>query len=583
MTINAMLFGITYETYMGTEFAYLRYIIHEGLPVARGAAMVLNLNCALILLPVCRNLVNFARGCFESKRSIRRLFDKNILFHKWCAYVICVFSCVHISAHFYNINALVISNDYQPTNGLSNEQVLFTSVPGGTGIGITCSLILMVTTASPQIRRSYFELFWYTHHLFVVFYVCLGLHGYSGFIEHQTNYNEYPFSESTGACIQRAQDNTATQGCVGWGSIKTSDLQSNGACLISGVNVGDEPDAGVVCCPCNGAQGAQYGEVLLQKGGPMTWMFIVGPLALYLAERFYRFIMSYTRRLQILKVVKHQDSVPVMEVQFRKVPTKAGQYVFINCPRVSFFEWHPFTLTSCPELDYISLHIRLCGDFTTKLAEQCGFFEDHPVATKDLPWLAIDGPFGTASEDMYRYPVAVLVGAGIGVTPFASLLQALYFRKSAPDRYPKFKTEKVYFYWVCPGFEAWGWFAKLLMDLEEKLAELGESDFLTVRVYMTRGWTKDDAAKIMLQEDEEGDSIIRDAESGRALKHKMNFGRPRWEKEFAEFSANHTGKNVGIFFCGPKILSTELHDNCNKFTATCYSQGTRFYYNKENF
>ena len=55
-------------------------------------------------------MVNFCRGLFEvrssvnhtlsslivachqSKRSIRRLFDKNILFHKWCAYVICVFA-----------------------------------------------------------------------------------------------------------------------------------------------------------------------------------------------------------------------------------------------------------------------------------------------------------------------------------------------------------------------------------------------------------------------------------------------------------------------------------------------------------
>jgi hypothetical protein len=73
---------------------------------ARAAAMVLNLNCALILLPVCRNLMNAARGAFESKRSLRRLFDKNILFHKWCAYTICFFVAVHILAHFYNINSL---------------------------------------------------------------------------------------------------------------------------------------------------------------------------------------------------------------------------------------------------------------------------------------------------------------------------------------------------------------------------------------------------------------------------------------------------------------------------------------------
>ena len=37
----------------------------------------------------------------------------------------------------------------------------------------------------------------------------------------------------------------------------------------------------------------------------------------------------------------------------------------------------------------------------------------------------------------------VLVGAGIGVTPFASLLQALYFRLQEPDKYPNFKTKKV--------------------------------------------------------------------------------------------------------------------------------------------
>lgn len=97
---------------------------------------------------------------------------------------------------------------------------------------------------------------------------------------------------------------------------------------------------------------------------------------------------------------------------------------------------------------------------------------------------------------------------------------------------------------------------------------------------MTRGWNNDDAAKIMLQEDEDGDSIVRDSTTGRALKHKMNFGRPRWDKEFTDFAAAHQGSNVGVFFCGPKVLSTELHDNCNRYTAAYFNQGTRFFYNK---
>ena len=39
----------------------------------------------------------------------------------------------------------------------------------------------------------------------------------------------------------------------------------------------------------------------------------------------------------------------------------------------------------------------------------------------------IDGPFGTASEDVLKFPVSLLVGAGIGVTPFASILKHIWY------------------------------------------------------------------------------------------------------------------------------------------------------------
>ena len=60
----------------------------------------------------------------------------------------------------------------------------------------------------------------------------------------------------------------------------------------------------------------------------------------------------------------------------------------------------------------------------------------------------------------------------------------------------------------------------------------------------------------------------------------MNFGRPMWDRDFNGFAANHPGANVGVFFCGPKILSTQLHDQCREMNA----QGRgRFFYHKENF
>ena len=35
----------------------------------------------------------------------------------------------------------------------------------------------------------------------------------------------------------------------------------------------------------------------------------------------------------------------------------------------------------------------------------------------------VDGPFGAPASDIFRAEHAVLIGTGIGVTPFASILQ----------------------------------------------------------------------------------------------------------------------------------------------------------------
>jgi hypothetical protein len=35
----------------------------------------------------------------------------------------------------------------------------------------------------------------------------------------------------------------------------------------------------------------------------------------------------------------------------------------------------------------------------------------------------IDGPFGEGHQDWKKFPVAIMVGGGIGVTPFASILK----------------------------------------------------------------------------------------------------------------------------------------------------------------
>lgn len=53
----------------------------------------------------------------------------------------------------------------------------------------------------------------------------------------------------------------------------------------------------------------------------------------------------------------------------------------------------------------------------------------------------MDGPFGTASEDVFDYEVSMLIGAGIGVTPFASILKSIWYKFKDSD--PKLHTRKV--------------------------------------------------------------------------------------------------------------------------------------------
>lgn len=55
--------------------------------------------------------------------------------------------------------------------------------------------------------------------------------------------------------------------------------------------------------------------------------------------------------------------------------------------------------------------------------------------------LGVDGPFGTASEDVFDYEVSMLIGAGIGVTPFASILKSIWYKFKDSD--PKLRTRKV--------------------------------------------------------------------------------------------------------------------------------------------
>lgn len=534
----------------GKEYFYLRVILGYALPVARGSASCLNLNCMLIMLPICRNLLSFFRGAFRC-RFIRRSLDKNIMFHKYFAYMICLQTAIHTGAHCFNLEWFVRAHDssdselrdflyalsqlpitengtyINPVRIANAEPVieLFKLLAGSSGAVITLCLILMVTSATDLIRRSYFEVFWFTHHLFVIFFIGLIVHGLQGVVRHQTNVNEH----DPDLCYEKFEK---------WGK---------------------DPDCLVY--PSFGGTPAK------------AWKWVALPLFLYVIECLIRLYRRH-QKVFITKVVKHPCNT--IQLQLKRaggIKMEPGQYVFLQCPRISRLEWHPFTLTSAPGDDYISVHIRRVGEWTNALAKAC-FVDDNITPTpRQLPIMAVDGPFGTATEDVFTYKVDVFIGTGIGVTPFASVLKYINEKRTLNTL-----LEKVYFFWICPNPKAFQWFQELLESLESIFNHGENSQFLSYHIYLTQGWNENQAGHIMLHAEDSCDPITR-------LRQKTFFGRPRWDLIFRDIKQSHQGNDIGVFFCGPKPLSKILLKTCNQFSDPTVSTTpkTRFFYNEENF
>ncbi|KDO18848.1 hypothetical protein SPRG_15847, partial [Saprolegnia parasitica CBS 223.65] len=183
---------------------------------------------------------------------------------------------------------------------------------------------------------------------------------------------------------------------------------------------------------------------------PQTHFWMGGPLLVFLIERRYRVSAVFGGSTRILKAHIAADTVAIYMHKPRGFRDfQPGMYLFLKVPSLSRFEWHPFTISSCPEDKYLSVHVRRAGDWTGALHDRLA------DTTQPYPAIAIDGPVGTPSQDYGNYPAVVLIGAGIGVTPFASILKHLvhvWEEHRCPDcgvvQLPKrMALQKIYFFW----------------------------------------------------------------------------------------------------------------------------------------
>ncbi|KAF5271691.1 hypothetical protein FQA39_LY08014 [Lamprigera yunnana] len=205
-------------------------------------------------------------------------------------------------------------------------------------------------------------------------------------------------------------------------------------------------------------------------------------------------------------------------------------------------------------------------------------YENLPFGSRTEIYL--DGPYGAPSSHIFRAQHAVLIGTGIGVTPFASILQSIMIRYwKARHTCPRCKffwaseipatvmnLRKVDFFWINRDQRSFEWFVNLLSQLEIEQAELGGAmeRFLEMHMYITSALQKTDMKAVGLQlaldllhEKEKRDLIT-------GLKTRTNAGRPNWDKVFKQILDQKKGK-VTLFYCGPPQLARILRVKSDQY------------------
>ncbi|XP_077226748.1 respiratory burst oxidase protein F isoform X2 [Tasmannia lanceolata] len=534
------------------------HIMGYCLLTAKGAAETLKFNMALVLLPVCRNTITYLRST-----TLARLipFDDNINFHKTVAAAIVVGVLLHAGNHLACDFPRLISSpqsEYQLVKDDFGDNKptyldLLRGPEGITGILMVLLMAIAFTLATHWLRRSLvkfpkpfdrltgFNAFWYSHHLFLLVYILLVIHGIFLYLEHR------------------------------W-YLKT------------------------------------------------TWMYLGVPVLLYAGERTLRAFRSGYYSVRLLKVAIYPGNVLTLQMSkpaaFRY---KSGQYMFVQCPAVSPFEWHPFSITSAPGDDFLSIHVRQLGDWTQELkrvfSEACeppvagksGLLRADETTKKSLPKLLIDGPYGAPAQDYQNYDVLLLVGLGIGATPFISILKDLLnniikteeqadsnsdlsrttdqsvgtrdscsISKASPKRKKTLKTTNAYFYWVTREQGSFDWFKGVMNEV----ADLDNRGVIEMHNYLTSVYEEGDARSALITMVQALNHAKNGVDIVSGTKVRTHFARPNWKKVFSRVCSKHPNAKIGVFYCGAPVLAKELSKLCHEYN---HKGSIRFEFHKEHF
>ncbi|XP_071318121.1 NADPH oxidase 5 isoform X2 [Trachinotus anak] len=562
--------------------------------VAKGCGQCLNFNCTFVMVLMLRRCLTWLRATWV----VRVLpLDQNILLHQIVGYAILCYTLVHTTAHVFNFVQLSESSEY------SLWEYLLTTRPGigwvkgtasVTGVILQVVICLMVLCSSTFVRRSgHFEVFYWSHLSYVWVWSLLMVHcanfwkwfvvpGLLFLLEkivgiavshmgglYIVEVNLLP-SKVTHLVIKRPQFFHFKPGDYVYINIPVIAKYEWHPFTIS--SAPEQSDALWLHIRSMGQWTNRLYEYFRQPESQ-----VVSPKRLATSLRNRRQLKAQEELFSSTdcnRAVASNEDDAIELTMYRLNGSRSGVAPVSVCGAQRPVE---------PLTDELGPAER--GEAPPLREISAKFGENHRFCNIKC---YVDGPYGTPTRQIFASEHAVLIGAGIGITPFASILQSIMYRyrrrkQNCPNcnyswceniKDSDMKLRKVDFIWINRDQKSFEWFVSLLTKLEmDQADEEPEGRFLEMHMYMTSALSKNDMKAIGLQmaldllaKKEKRDSIT-------GLRTRTQPGRPEWGKVFQKVSEEKKGK-VHVFYCGSPALAKVIKAQCEHF-------GFNFY--KENF
>ena len=315
---------------------------------------------------------------------------------------------------------------------------------------------------------------------------------------------------------------------------------------------------------------------------PRFWKWSSAFLSMYIINWILRYLSRQKATVKSAEIGSKSKWISLRLTTEKPFRYKTGAYALLAVPEISRVQYHPFTISSGENqsANTVSFHIKADGDWTNNL--------QYRLRKKPYPTFVIEGPYSSAAQHVFEYDICLLFCTGVGVTPFASILDTI---KNQPS-----KGQSIHFYWSSRDQFSFDWFSDLFGSLlsgknsqlarfqpVEKFSHAQYStDHCKLNLFMTGTVHEYDVTNALLRMCLESvyERTNIDLITGIQNSGKTSFGRPNMEAIFEEMIDKYPGKEIGVFVCGTSAMCSGVHELVMSKTG---KRSTVFRYYKEVF